>query len=260
MATQPFESVRQALSRVDPNTAQDILRSLAFGDVLRAAPVYLRSVSAGTTGAVPQQLATLGCVVLPEDAKAAYILRCTVKAAGVALGEFTVEPYGTTPATTQVAVAPNGDIVFLGSDAVTSADILYVPEKGDVLGQLANSNATQNTSLGASGFGTGITSLTLAVTPGTGVCALPSAYAGKTILLMQANATAGTTTGQKIILVPAGSAPATGKAALNTAKTQILFATADAVTSCTVDILVASGLAGGADVNAILEAANSQYA
>ncbi len=258
MATQPFESVRQALSRVDPNTAQDILRALAFGDVLRAAPVYLRSVAPAAS--VAQQLATLDTVVLPEDAKAAVILRCTVKAGGTT-GEFAAQAYGATPTTGQVAVAPNGDIVFVhATDLVTSADIVYVPEKGDVLGQLANNNATQNTALGSAGFGTGITSLPLAVVPGTGVCALPSAYAGKTILLMQANATAGTTTGQKIILVPASSAPATGKAVLNIAKTQILFAVADAVSSCTVDILVAAGLAGGADVNAILEAANTQYA
>jgi hypothetical protein len=254
MATNPYESLRQTINRADPNTLADILRSLNFGDVMRSQPVYLRSVSAGTTGAVAQQLSTLGCVVLPEDAKAAFILRCTVKAAGVALGEFTVQSYGTTPTTTQVAVAPNGDIVFLGSDAVTSADILYVPQKGDVYGQLANSSATQT----AAGTGTGITSLTLTVTPGTGVCTLPTALQGKTIALMQANVVAGTSTGQKIILVPAGAAVAAGRAALSTNQNQLWFAIADAVTSVTVDLLVDSGVNGGSDINALLEATSTE--
>ena len=245
----PYESLRQSLNRADANTLADILRTLSIGDVVRAMPVYLRSVSAGVTGAQPQQLATLGTVVLPEDAKAATILRCTVKAAGVALGEFTVVAYGTTPTTTQVAIAPNGDIVFLGSDAVTSADIVYIPQKGDVLGQLANTSQTQT----AAGAGNGVTSLFLPVVPGTGVCTIPSAYSGKAVLLMQAVALTGTVTGQKIILVPAGAAVATTKAALSTDQTKVWFAIADAVTTCQVDLLVDSGLAGGSEINALLE-------
>lgn len=254
MSTQPYESLRQSANRADPNGLADILRALCIGDVLRSQPVYLRSVSAGTTGAVPQQLATLGCVVLPEDAKAASILRCTVKTTGSgALGEYAIQLYGTTPTAGQVAVAPNGDIVFVGTDLVTSADILYVPQKGDVYGQLANSNATAT----PAGPGTGITSLTLPVVPGTGVCLLPTALQGKAIALMQANALVGTTTGQKIILVPAAAAVATTKAALSQDMTKIWFAIADAVTSAQVDILVDSGLNGGADINALLEAASS---
>lgn len=254
MATNPFESLRQSINRADPNSLADAARILALGDILRALPVYLRSVSAGVTGAVPQQLATLGCVVLPEDAKAAILHRVTVKTTGSgAVGEYAIQAYGATPTAGQVAVAPNGDVVFLGTDLVTSADIIYTPQKGDVYGQLANSAATQT----AAGAGTGITSLTLPVVPGTGVCLLPTFLQGKAVLLMQANALAGTTTGQKIVLVPAAAAVATTKAALSQDMTKIWFAIADAVTSAQVDLLVDSGLNGGVDVNALLEGASS---
>ena len=244
MTTNTAESLRETLNRVDPNSIADVLRTLCLGDVLRALPVYLRGVSAGATGACAQQLATLGTVVLPEDAKAAVILRCTVNAAGVQTGDFTVEPYGTTPQTTQVAVAPNGDIVFLGNDAVTKADIIYVPQKGDVLGQLSNSKL-------------GVTSLTLPVVPGTGKCLLPSSISGKVISLLQANVLAGTVSGQKIVLVPVTAAVATTKAALSVDGTAVWFAIADAVTSVQLDLLVYAGTVTGADVNALLEAASS---
>jgi len=252
------ESLRQALNRADPNALADMLRGANLGDVLRALPVYLRSQTAGVTGACAQQLSTLGTVVLPEDAKAATISRCTVKASGVANGEFTIVAYGTTPTTTQCAVAPNGDIVFLGSDAVTSADIIYTPQKGDVLGNSAGglpaatagqlTNSTQ-----------GNTSLTLPAP--AAVMVIPSAYSGKAILLMQALANVATITGQKIILVPATGVTATTKAALSQDATKVYFNTAtDVVTNVTVDLLVASGAGpsgpgNGVDINALLEAA-----
>jgi hypothetical protein len=250
MITQPYESLRQGMNRADPNTLADIMRILAGGDVMRALPVQLNGASAGTTGACAQQLATLGTVVLHEDAKAAVILRCTVKATGsAALGEYTIEPYGTTPSSTQVAVAPNGDIVFLGTDLVTQADILYLVKKGDVIGQLAYSSATQS----AAGAGSGITSLTLSVNA-SGFAALPPAYSGKAMLLMQANVTAGAVTGQKIILVPATGVVATTKAALSKDGTGIwLNLATDAPTQVVVDLLVYSGAFGGSDVNALLE-------
>jgi hypothetical protein len=242
--TNTYESLREYFNRVDPNSIADALRSINFGDVLRTLPVYLRGVAPSATGATPQQLASLGTVVLPEDAKAAVILRCTVKTCGVTAGEFTIEPYGTTPSTTQVAIAPNGDIVFLGSDAVTSADITYIPVKGDVQGQLANNV-------------NGVTSLTLNVAS-TGFAALPSNLSGTALLLMQANVIAGTITGQKIIVAPATAVTLTTKAALSVDGTGIWFNHAtDGVTQAVVDVLVYSGAAGGADVNTLLEAANS---
>lgn len=256
--TSNVESVREALNRLDASAIADVFRGVALGDVLRGLPVYLRAVAPNNSG-TPQNVSTEGVVQLPEDAKAAFIFRCTVKASGVTNGEFTVEPYGTTPATTQVAVAPNGDIVFLASDAVTSADIIYLPQKGDVLGNLAFSKL-------------GVTSLTLSV-DSTGKAIIPAPYAGLAILLMQANVTAGTVTGQKQILVPATAATAAGKAALSQdGKSVWLNHTTDGATQVVVDLLVASGLVSTAqlpnggvagvttDINAILEAANNGQA
>jgi hypothetical protein len=261
--TSNVESVREALNRLDVSAIADAFRGVALGDVLRGLPVYLRGVAPNNSG-TPQNVSTEGVVQLPEDAKAAFIFRCTVKASGVADGEFTIEPYGTTPATTEVAVAPNGDIVFLASDAVTSADIIYLPQKGDVLGNNQYSKL-------------GVTSLTLSVLS-TGQALLPAPYAGLAVLLMQANVTAagtGGVTGQKQILVPASAATAAGTAALSKdGKSIWLNHTTDLPTQVVVDVLVASGLVSTAqlpnggqvspagvavttDINAILEAANN---
>ena len=247
------ESIREALNRADMNTIADLFRAGALGDVLRGLPVYLRAVKPAAH--TPQQLSTLDVIELPQDAKAALILRATVKKSGGAtIGELTIEPYGTTPSTTQVAVAPNGDIVFdHTTDLVTSVDVIYVPQKGDVLGNCQNSKL-------------GVTSLTLSIDT-TGFAALPAAYSGKAILLMQANVTVGTVTGQKGILVPATAVVATTKAALSKDATGIWFNLAtDAPTQCIVDVLVSSGLVSTGqipnapfattDINAILEQAN----
>ena len=245
MSTNVNESIREALNRADPNTLADLFRALRLGDMLRTETVALRSVAATLQ---PQQIATVAAVVLPEDAKAASIVRCTVKASGVTNGEFAIQLYGTTPTTRQVAVAPNGDIAFLNADAVTSADVVYIPEIGDVLGALTNTKL-------------GVTSLTLAVVPSTGVAVLPAALQGSAILLMRAVATVATT-GQgtdRIIVVP-GTVPATTlQANLNLAKTQVQFEIADAVSQAVVDVLVVSGKGGGVDANGLLEAINSPY-
>jgi hypothetical protein len=249
--TTTAESLRQSLNRADPNALADMLRTLMIGDTLRALPVYLRNQVPATNS---QNLSTVQCITLPEDAKAAYILRATVKAStSVALGELTVETYGTTPSTGQVAVTPNGDIGFVGTDGVTLVDVIYVPQKGDVIGQNTNSNL-------------GVTSLTLNV-PTSGQASLPAPYAGNTILLMQANvltAGSGGVTGQKIILVPTTSVTATTKAALSSDSKSIWFNHAtDLPLTASVDILVnsgqgASGLQGnGVDINALLEGLSS---
>ena len=54
-------------------------------------------------------------------------------AAKGATGEFTPQAYGTTPATTQCAVTPCGDIGFLLADLPTDFDVVFTPEKGDVV-------------------------------------------------------------------------------------------------------------------------------
>lgn len=168
----------------------------------------------------PYVLATLGAITLPDGAKAHSIRRATVRAGGVT-GELTPVAYGATPITTQIAVSPNGDIVVLGTDAITDMDVVY-----DVEPQFT-------------------VELVLAVAAGVLTIPTtfqPSGYAGPVsnlgvVSLLEAEALAQTAgTVKKIVLVP-GAAPATGQARLNVAKTQVLFNTAtDIVTSARVKL------------------------
>jgi hypothetical protein len=83
------------------------------------------------------------------------------------------------------------------------------------------------------------------------VLTLPASLTGRgVILLADANATAGTTLGKKIILVPGAGAPAAGQARLNLAKGTVTFAVADAVTAATVTLTVVSAI----NVPALLDA------
>lgn len=224
------ETLKTALDRADPNVLADILRSLGFGDMVRALPTYLRGQNPNTNAADPSVLGTLQSLLVPEDARAVNILRATARAGTAAAGELSVQAFGTTPSTGQIAVAPNGQIVVLASDAWTNLDVVYTPEKGDL-----------------------VVGLTLTVA--SNVATIPTAYTGNppnVILLLAANATTATATGQKIILVPGSGAPSAGQCRLNLAKTTITFASADAVTQCSVDLLVSSAI----DVNALLEGIN----
>jgi hypothetical protein len=244
MTMNTIESLRESLNRSDLSGLSDMLRTLVFGDVLRALPVQLFGVVPSVSGAVPQQPTGLLTIVLPEDAKAASVLRCTVrKGANSKTGEYAIAAYaaGSHPATKEVSVAPNGDIVFYSTDAVTQVDVLYVPVKGSVKGQCANSVL-------------GVTSLTLQVAS-TGFAALPAAFSGKALLLMQANIVSGTNTGECVVVAPTTSVTTTSlNAALSVDGTGIwLDHTDDAPTRVTVDVLVYNTV----DVNALLEAASS---
>jgi hypothetical protein len=245
MGTNTVESLRESLNRADPNTYPDMLRALAFGDVLRALPVYLQGTTA--VASAPGQATGLVTVVLPEDAKAATILRCTArKAAPGKTGEYAPIAYsaGAQPATTKVSVAPNGDIVFFASDAPTQIDLIYVPQKGYVKGQLANMKF-------------GVSSMTLQVAA-NGAAALPAQYAGKAVLLMAATINTGTNTGACIVLAPQSSATTTKTAALSLLGDAVWFdAIDDAPTSVTVDLLIVSGIIDGVDMNTLLEGASS---
>jgi hypothetical protein len=216
-------SLKNQINLGDPNLLGDQVRALAVGDMLRALPTTLRrKVPAADAGS----LATLLAVVLPDDAKAHSIFRAYARAATAGQGELTVVAPGTTPATGQIAVAPNGDIVTLAADAITDLDVVYLPEKCDPV------------------------ELTLPVA--SNVLTIPSTYTSKgVVLLLEAVALAGTATGKKIILVPGAGAPAAGQARLNLAKSTVTFAGADAVTSATVKFAVVSAI----DVDALLTAA-----
>lgn len=219
---------REAANRVNPNTISDLLRSLSLGNLLLGQLVQCRrEVNPDAGGNEGYNLATVDAVKLPDHAKAATILRATVKAAGVAAGEFTPQAFGATPATLQCAVAPNGDIVFLATDAVTRVDLIYVPERGEVVETVLPVVANV---------------LTL---PTTG------AFARGVVLLEEVEAIAGTAVGRKVVLVPGAGAPNAGQARLNLAKTTVTFAVADAVTRARVKVLVGTA----ADLQSVLTGA-----
>ena len=205
---------KEQLNLANLNQLADFLRDFKFGDILRALPACLRKKTTVAGGTTNYNLAAVNVLVLPTDAKAAVIHRATIRAGGVT-GESTPQAYGTTPATTQCAVTPCGDIAFVAADAPTNFDAVYTPEKGDVY--------ELNLDCAAS------------------VATIPSTYTDRgVVLLMEAEATAGSVTGKKIILVP-GTAPATTQARLNAAKSTVIFNNGtDAVTKCRVKILVAS--------------------
>jgi len=217
---------RASLDRGNPNTLPDAARLIALGSLLAGQiPQFRRNVDMDALGAGDYALATLDCLELPAHAKAHTILRATVRAGTGGTGEYTVDAYGATPSTTECAVSPNGDIVFLATDAVTDVDVSYIPERGDVIDTVfpVVSDAIV--------FPTAITN--------RGV-----------ILLAECEALVGTTTGKKIVLVPGGS-PSAGQCALTSVtKAGVTFAAADAVTRARVKLVVTAA----EELHTVLEA------
>lgn len=214
------ETVKETLNRSDLNTLADQLRALAFGDVIASLPTTLRvSATAASTG-------NFGTVRVVSDQNAdvpaAAVLYASARAGAGTPGVLTPVAYGAIPAAGQVAVAPNGRVVTAAADAWTDLDVVYVPEKGTIVEVTANVAANTLT------LPTNVTSV--------GACTL-----------LSATALTGGSVGAKIVDLP-GAAAAAGEAALNAAKTTVVFAGADAVTSATVRLLVTSSV----DVSALL--------
>ncbi len=220
---------RRDLDRANVNSIGDQLRVLRAGHLfLGQMNQHKRKVNPSALGVNPYNLATLHALQLPDRARAATVLRATVRAGGVT-GELTPKLFGVTPATGEIGVAPNGDIVVLAADAITDMDVTYVSERGDVMGNVQADSSLPFYSLG----------LFLPVV--AGVMTLPTSGWGArgNLLLLEAEAVSATVTGKKIILVP-GAAPATGQARLNVAKTQVLFNSGtDVVTRARVKLLIA---------------------
>jgi hypothetical protein len=177
-------------------------RILGLGQLVRQNMPHSVVGAVPTVGVAPYDLATGYTVVLPDMGKAAAILRATGRT-GTVTGEYTPVAAGTTPTTGQCAVSPCGNIVFAAADAPTLVDILYIPLRYDIF--------------------------EFTFVPVSNAITIPTGYFG--LMLLEAEALLGTTTGLKQVLAPAAGAPATGQARLNVAKTTVTFATADAVTS-----------------------------
>ena len=217
------QSLKNQFNAAGPNVLPDGFRTIKLGDVLRALPTYLRKKNPDLAGVSPYDLATLDVLQLPDDAKATFLFRATARAGSAAAGELTAAALYATPLTTQFAITPAGNIAFLGTDAYTDVDIIYMPEKYDLL--------------------------EIELTVAANVLTLPPAATGPgVVFMMEAEATAGGAVGKKIILAPGAGAPAAGQARLNLAKTTVTFAGADAVTKARVKL----GISSAVDLDALL--------
>lgn len=213
-----------SLDRANPNDLADLLRSIAIGSVLlgQVNQAYrLQNFSV----AEASSLATLGIVKLPDNAKAAVIHSAYARAGGTTLGPLTIVGAGVTPTTTQIAITPSGDLACLLSDAYTSVDVIFTPERGD--SNAIDKNGEPNANNGN-------------VFPVvSNVLTLPSALTARgVVLLTEASGLTATATGRKIVLAPGAGAPSAGQCRLNLAKTTITFASADAVTRARVKLLM----------------------
>lgn len=217
---------RAALDRGNANTIADAARLLALGSLLAGQmPQVRRNIDMDAQGAGDHTLSTLDCLVLPNHAKAHSLLRATVRAGTGGTGEFTCDAYGTTPLTTHVSIAPNGDIVSLGTDALTDVDVSYIPERGDVIETVfpvVSDAIVFPTALTARGV----------------------------VLLAECEALEGTLTGNKVILVPGGT-PSAGQCALtDVTKAGVTFQATDAVTRARVVLVVTTA----EELHTVLEA------
>lgn len=218
---------RASADRANPNTLADLFRKIGLGSLLAGGiPQYKRRVDMDALGLSASNLATLDVIELPAHAKANTILRATARTG--APGPLAVQAYGVTPGAGQIAVTPNGDIATLAADAITDVDVVYVPERADVIDTVFPVVAN--------------------------VLTLPAAITAKgVVLLAEVEALVGTATGLKIILIPGAGAPAAGQARLDLALATVTFAAADAVTRARVKLAVSAA----EDLAAILEASAS---
>lgn len=213
-----------ALAGATNNTLPEHMKTIAFAQVMRG---QINQVLRKKDPAVSSYASvnTVETIVLADDAKAHKLHRAYSRA-GTVTGELTVVAPGTTPSSGEISIQPNGDVMVLAADAITSLDVTFVPERGDVV-ELNNWPVVSN----AIALPASIT------TPGV-------------VLLLEAESLAGTLTGKLRVLAPSGSAAATTQARLDVAKTNVKFAPADAVTKARVKLLVCAAV----DLDTVLEA------
>ena len=216
---------RDQLDSSNLNTLADHLRGVKLGTLLAAQLPQTRrnQVPAADAGA---NVSTVESIALPNGAKANTILRAYARTGTAGMGALVLALPGVTPGSGEISVQSNGDLMVLAADALTNLDVVYVPERGDVV-VLTDQPVASN------------------------VLALPASVTSRgVVLLLDANPTTATSTGRKRVLSPSASTPATGACRLGVAKTTVTFAAADAVTVATVTLLVVAA----DDLAAYLEA------
>jgi hypothetical protein len=200
-----------ALNNVNLNQLAEALRAMGFGSFVRSMPTALNGRVPLAAAVNPYVAAAAIALTLPDDAKAAFLFRGYGRVGTAAPIELVVDAAQTgaaaNPAANHVGISPSGDLVLHGADAWTLVDLLYLPAKYDV----------QELSLPIAA-----SAITL---PSSGKFLKP-------VLLLEAEITASSIPGGigKKIVDGAGTAPAAGHAALDTAKLLVEFNAADTLT------------------------------
>jgi hypothetical protein len=194
-------TVREALNNGNPNSVDHCLQMAGAGEALA---LIARTVRATVTAHK---------IVLPEKAKAARIQ--SAYGMGTTSGYKTPLPLpGTTPATTEVAINAQGDIVFATADAITSAVVVYSSVEGEVFEDTIDIATNLGTLLGSR----------------------------RASILLSATRLAGGAVGASTP-VARPTTPTAGNAAISaTDDSKIAFPAADAVTRATVRYLAVPGV------------------
>lgn len=176
----PGRSPKQVINDSELNILAEILRLSKMGTHLSGIAVQARVVVASNTTALGEQL------------RVAHLLRAYVTVGGVT-GLKTI--VAGAPATGEVSTNAFGQIIFAGADAVTEAEVIYVPLTGDIIDAVVNTN-------------------------GAGLGTLPGGKAGK--FLLSAEVLSGASVGVKTVIAR-GGAPAAGEAALSVSGKGVQF-------------------------------------
>jgi hypothetical protein len=226
-------SLAEIMNTAPPGSIADAFRLIQIGSVVRALRTTLRNKSPNAALANPYVTAGLQVLTLPDDAKADVISRAYARTGTGTKGPLTVvasDSYAGDPGAHSIVVSPTGDLVFHAADAYTSVDVAYEPMKYD------------------------IKELTLPA-PTSGVVPLPTVdVAAGVVFIAEAEGNFGLAGDTNLVVNLPGTAAATGKAALDLAKANVVLNAGDNFTQVRVKYGVIAGQAGGADVDTLLEA------
>jgi hypothetical protein len=186
-----MRSIQQILDSGNMNHLGNAARDARLGTLLGLIPKFALLTVASNVG------------VLPDNAKAAAILRCYVTA-GTTTGYMTPSNLAT-PTTGLVGISATGNILFAAADAVTQAQVVYLSHEGEVIEEIVSVASNSGTLLGGR----------------------------NAFLLLEATSTVGTLTADMTVTARAAT-PTTGLACLAVTGAAVTFAAADAVTQARV--------------------------
>lgn len=113
-------TLKTVLNEANPNRLPSALQAAMVGTALAT---IARTIRVPVSGNI---------AVLPDDARARALLNVYVSA-GTVSGQFGTLAPNATPTTTNAAINAVGNVAFFGTDAVTEAEITYIPVEGEIV-------------------------------------------------------------------------------------------------------------------------------